>query len=142
LKTRTRKTGWKVRYFQCFQLNQYTPEKKREPRSLRHHTLLPSRCSYAGRPSQPSPLSEFDGWPVRSPVNAYPHALRRADHDSGPQRIASPYCAGLLHPLSCDDFTDAHEPVQHPLHKLFSFSTSTAVLKALKITLRQFIYLI
>ena len=29
-------------------------------------------------------ISELDGWPALPPVNASPHALRHATHDSGP----------------------------------------------------------
>ena len=41
-------------------------------------------------------ISELNTWPVCSPVNASPVALRPPAHDSGPKWCATPFLCGSL----------------------------------------------
>ena len=42
-------------------------------------------------------ISELNGRPARTPVNASPRASRSAAHDSGTERLAGPYSVQLFH---------------------------------------------
>ncbi len=44
-------------------------------------------------------ISELNGWPACSPVNAYDVPLRTRRHDSGPWWVATAFHVRLFHPL-------------------------------------------
>ena len=60
--------------------------------------LLPSLPPYeVGAPK--GVITELNGWPACSPVNAYDGPLRARRHDSGPWRVATAFHVRLSHPL-------------------------------------------
>ena len=44
-------------------------------------------------------ITELNGWPACTPVNAYSAALRPRRHDSGPWWVATAFHVRLFHPL-------------------------------------------
>jgi hypothetical protein len=62
-------------------------------------------------------ISELNGWPACTPVNASPVALQRPTHDSGPVWLASP--------SPCDSFIHNSLPVFTGATKRFSAKFSS-----------------
>src|SRR5207244_1427197 len=54
-------------------------------------------------------ISELNGWPACSPVNASPTTLRPSAHDSGPRWIATPFLCG-----SCIRYSKPVYPGAYP----------------------------
>jgi hypothetical protein len=65
-----------------------------------------------GRHAEQNEISELNGWPAFSPVNASPTMLPPPAHDSGPGWIANPFLYGSFIRNSLPVFTDAF-PLSH-----------------------------
>jgi len=66
--------------------------------ALAPRIVLPSLPQYeVGTPEWV--ISELNGWPACSPVNAYDVPLRPRRHDSGPWWVATAFHVRLFHPL-------------------------------------------
>src|SRR5262249_11356501 len=85
--------------------------------------MLPSPGHYkVGTPNDR--ISELNGWPACTPVNASPATLRPPAHDSGPGWVASPFLYG-----SCIRY---YSPVYPALSKVSDVRTVAAGLPPLK----------
>jgi hypothetical protein len=72
-----------------------------DPRSrLARRPVWPSRSIKTVGAPKSSVISELNGWPARTPVNASPATSPSPAHDSGPWRLATPSMSGSFIPDS------------------------------------------